>query len=132
MLGPDLAAMLPTLRAQAESMLVDTGELQARTGSSTNATTGARVDAWTAYWSGPMRSRVPLQGQQNTAGGQDVTVSRPQVQIPTSATVPDVGHRVVLTASADASLVGVPLYVRHVQTGTHLVMRRLEVAFEQG
>ena len=58
MLGADIAAALPSLRAHAESLMVDTGELQARTGSSINATTGARVDVWAAYWSGPMRWRA--------------------------------------------------------------------------
>ena len=112
--------------------MVDAGALERRTGSTMDATTGERVDTWTPYWSGPMRARVALQGQSVAAGGQDVEVSWPQVQIPTSADVPVAGDRVVLSAASDASLVGVPLYIQHVQTGTHLVMRRLAVAFGQG
>lgn len=132
MLGGDLASALPALRAQSESLMVDAGTLERRAGSTTDATTGARVDTWAAYWSGPMRVRVAVQGQSVQAGGQDVEVSRPQVQIPTSAPATVAGDRVVLSAAADASLVGVPLYVQHVQTGTHLVMRRLDVSFAQG
>ena len=127
MLGDDLAAALPELRAHAESLLHDTGELQHVTGSTVRAD-GWREDTWTTYWTGPIRlARVNAQDGSADIAGDHRTVARYTCVIPISVTGVEVGHRVVVT-SGDA-LATRPLYVVDMPPlATHGVLRRLAVS----
>ena len=116
MLGHDVAAALPELRAHAESLLVDAGDLQRITGHTVRGD-GWREDVWTTHWTGPIRLRTLVVGSDRDAAGQPVAVTRIQCSLPVSVT--DV-------------LAGDPLYVTEVPPlGTQAVLRRLTVSLSQ-
>ena len=129
MLGHDVAAALPELRAHAESLLVDAGVLQRITGHTIRAD-GWREDVWATHWSGPIRLRTLVVGSDRDAAGQPVAVTRVQCSLPVSVTGVRVGDRIVPTSSD--VLAGDPLYVTEVPPlGTHAVLRRLTVSTSQ-
>ena len=129
MLGHDVAADLPWLRAHAESLLSDTGALQRITGHTVRAD-GWREDVWTTHWTGPIRLRTLVVGSDRDAAGQPVAVTRIQCSLPVSVTDVRAGDRIVPT-STDV-LAGDPLYVVEVPPlGTHAVLRRLTVSLSQ-
>lgn len=129
MLGHDVAAALPELRAHAESLLSDTGQLQRITGH-TDRADGWREDVWTTHWTGPIRLRTLVVGSDRDTAGQPVTIARIQCSLPVSVTDVRVGDRIVPTSSD--VLAGDPLYVTEVPPlGTHLVLRRLTVSATQ-
>lgn len=128
MLGSDILAALPGLRAHAESTLRDRADVQHRTGSTTDPDTGARVDVWETYAAGvPCRVRTLLSEQATDAGGSQLTSQRMTAAVPFSQVV-EVGHRLLVTVSDDPTLVGRALYVRAVPRGTDQVLRRLSVS----
>ena len=128
MLGHDVGHALPELRRQADSTLRDVCDLQSRTGSTVDATTGARIDAWTTYAAAvPCRVRTTLGETVTEAGGSQITAQRMTCAVSASRTGVEVGHRLVITASEDASMVGRELYVRATPRGTDMVLRRLTV-----
>lgn len=115
-------------RRTASRILRDRCNLQRRTGSTTDATTGARVDVWTTYAASvPCRIRTTLGEIVTEAGGSQVTAQRMTAALPCSQAV-DVADRLVLTASDDPTLTGRALYVRAVPRGTDQVLRRLTVS----
>ena len=129
MLGHDVAAALPELRAHAESLLVDAGDLQRITGHTVRGD-GWREDVWTTHWTGPIRLRTLVVGSDRDAAGQPVAVTRIQCSLPVSVTDVRAGDRIVPT-STDV-LAGDPLYVVEVPPlGTHAVLRRLTVSLSQ-
>lgn len=128
MLGHDVAAALPGLRAHGLSTLRDTADLQHRTGSSIHPDTGARVDVWTTYQPDvPCRVRTLLGEQAQESGGSQLTAQRMTASVPWSQAVA-VGDRLMFTASDDPTLIGRALYVRAVPRGTDQVLRRLSVS----
>ena len=131
LLGDDIARALPELRAQALSCMVDSGHVEAITGSSNDPSTHQRINAWTPSWTGPMQVRVTSIEQMVLAGGQEVAVVRAMVDIPDHVTV-TTQHRIRVTSTRDPLLAGVPLYVRAVQPGTWLARRKLTVTSDQG
>lgn len=129
MLGHDVAAALPVLRAHAESLLVDAGDLQRITGHTVRSD-GWREDMWTTHWTGPIRLRTLVVGSDRDAAGQPVAATRIQCSLPVSVTDVRAGDRIVPT-STDV-LAGDPLYVVEVPPlGTHAVLRRLTVSLSQ-
>lgn len=128
MLGHDVGHALPELRRQADSTLRDVCDLQSRTGSTVDATTGARIDTWTTYATAvACRVRTTLGETVSEAGPAQITAQRMTCAVSESQAGVEVGHRLVVTASDDASLVGRHLYVRAIPRGTDMVLRRLTV-----
>ena len=124
-LGQAIDAALAGLRAEAMSIMIDYGDLQARTGSTIDPDTGARIDVWTTYWSGPMRIKVSRVDQTVTAAGQQIVIVFADVSVPLDTPTISSLDRVLATHAADPQVAGMPLYIRTVQVGTHLVRRKL-------
>ena len=124
MLGGDVSAALPPMRAQAESNMLDSCELQKRGKRTLDEETGEAVSEWETYWSGPCRVRTatdtvfPVR-----SGGERVDLEDPVLALPVSAPEPLVGHRAVVASMPDR-----PLYVTGVRVGSQLVRRRVQVA----
>lgn len=115
-------------RIVAGRLLRDRADLQHRTGSTTDAVTGARVDVWTTYAPAvPCRVRTLLGEIIAESGGSQVTAQRMTAAVPYSQAV-DVGDRLMVTVSDDPTLVGRALYVRAVPRGSDHVLRRLTVS----
>lgn len=127
MLGHDIWSALPRLRAQAESTLRDTANIQSRTIGTVDSVTGERVDTWTTYATVRCRIRTTLGESVMPAGGEQITAQRMTAAIPVSQAGVEVGHRLVVTASIDPTMVGRAFYVRALPRATDLVLRRLTV-----
>ena len=73
------------------------------------------------------RVRTILSETVSEAGRSQITAQRMTCAVSESQAGVEVGHRLVVTASDDASLVGRHLYVRAIPRGTDMVLRRLTV-----
>lgn len=130
MLGGDLAAGLPELRAHAVSMMVDSCVVERRTGRVMDDSTFEYVDAWTRVYSGRCRVQVAAtQPVEPDPGGRAWVVTDAVVQLPVDGTDYVDDDRVTVTACAfDPALVGVVLSVTSREVKTHDIMRRLHVS----
>ena len=112
----------------ASRILRDVCDLQRRSSSTVDATTGARVDVWTTYAPGvPCRIRTTLGESGTEAGGSQLTAQRMTAAVPYAQAV-EVADRLLVTVSDDPTLTGRALYVRAVPRGTDQVLRRLTVS----
>jgi hypothetical protein len=130
MLGWDVAAALPELRAQAESLMVDTVAVERQDGTTLDPVTLEEVPAWTSVYSG--KARVQRSGalspRDDVAGGYEFPVGSLIVQAPLSAVGVVEGDRVTVTAVAsvsDPDLVGVVATVKGNLAKTHATKRTL-------
>lgn len=108
-LGADIQAELPTLRSQAESMMVDACTIAGGTTSVFNPDTFEYETVPVEVYSGPCRLRFAATAVQDVeAAGQLLVAQRATLSLPvaTSGGVIE-GHMVTITACVnDASLVG--------------------------
>ena len=130
MLGDDITAALPELRAHAESLMVDECVVERRTGRVLNEDTLEYVDQWAPVWSGQCRVQVrQTQPAVEDTAGRVFTVTDAVVQLPVTGAVFADDDRVTVTASRhDPALVGVVFTVLSREVKTHPVMRRLYVS----
>lgn len=127
MLGHDIAAALPELREEAESLMTDAVLIQRSTGKRTDPATGKLVETWETTYDGKARW-LPSVGQTTVEqAGTSVTVDTRELRIPVSADGVRAGMRVTTTASAHApSLVGRVAVVVLDSTQSQPVHRRLQ------
>ena len=124
-IGPAIDATLSTLRAEAESLMVDTCDLQRRSSTSTmDPQTGEVTHTWETYWMGPCRLRVRNTDRAGYVAEEATTVVVRELQLPVAAPLPNVGHRVVIARGEEAATLHVAAMPSQ---GTHLVMRRVHV-----
>lgn len=126
MIGDDIAAALPELRSEAESLLVDTCIIERAAGAALDATTHQTVTTWATVWSGPCRARVRAEGQSAVVAAELVSVLRVEVSLAVSTPAPLVGQRItIITATNDPSLAGVKVFVVGAPVGSQTVLRRV-------
>lgn len=131
MLGQDVAAALPGLRAEAESLMVDEVLVESATGETTiDDVTLEEVPVWAEVYAGPCRIQRPgaLSPQETVAGGFEFDVRSVLAQLPLSATGITAGDRVTVTAVADTTdpdLLGLVATVQANLTKTHPTKRTL-------
>jgi hypothetical protein len=130
MIGDDLAAALPELRRQAESMMIDAGELrgpdiQGPIGSDGEYT----VIPGELKYSGKARAQTTdALGNDNEAGDRLVMVTRFRVDLPMSAPQAAVDDVFTFTSSAlDPQLVGKRFRVTSLTQKSFMTARRLAV-----
>jgi hypothetical protein len=126
-IGYDIAAALPELRAQAESMMLDTVKVERQTGATTDPVTLEDVPTWETIYEGKGRWQRPdTVAAETVAGEVEFGVNRTTVQLPMSATGVKRGDRATCTASTfDPDLPGTQATVLAVPNKTHAIMRRL-------
>ena len=109
MLGDDLAAALPELRAHAESMMIDRVVVKRRTG--WDEIGGRRVPALTTVYTGMAGlGRSGVQPNDAAANiGQQLAVQEQIVKFPIGSYRPQSGDLVEFTAESQAHLVGVQM-----------------------
>ena len=129
MLADDIAAVLPELRAQAESMMVDACKVEYVNGSAWDEGAGASVPTYAARYEGKCRVQTTLtEPGAADAGEREWTVESFTVSLPMSATGFTVGDRVTVTAAAfDPDLVNRVFSVTGLAYKTHMTARRLRV-----
>lgn len=106
MIGHDITAALPELRAEAESLMVTECRLERLDGHDTDPDTGYRADRWVLVWAGSCKAVTSREAREITVGGQKVTVKPTTVSIPWDAPRGRVGDRFV-TEDGDLHVVGV-------------------------
>lgn len=131
MLNSDIVAALPGLRAQAESLMVDTVLIQSGTGEPTiDAETLEEVEVFSDVYVGPARVQRPgsLSPRDDVVGGVEFGIQAVLVQLPLSVTGVEDGMRITVTevaASTDPDLLGLVATVRANLTKTHPTKRTL-------
>ena len=130
MLGEDIAAALPELRAHAESMMVDTVLVRRQTGTTLDPVTLEEVPAFSVQYSGPGRIQRPgaLSPNETVAGGFEFDVRAVMAQLPLTATGILAGDLVTVTAlgaTTDPDLLGLVATVQANLTKTHPTKRTL-------
>ena len=130
MLGEDIAAHLPELRAHAESMMVDTLTVEHQTGVTVNTDTLAETPVFVTVYSG--RGHIQRSGalspSDQVAGGFEFGIGTPLAQLPLTATGIRKGDRVTVTAVGpltDPDLLGLVATVQANLTKTHPTKRTL-------
>ena len=131
MIGHDIDAALPGLRAEAESLMLDAGMIGTLTTGYDDAT-NAVVEHVEPLYTGPMRVWRGNAETTVTSAGQQVTVQPIRVNIPWHVATVEPGMRVQVTQSSDASLLGARLVVMAWAAGTQRVQRRLECDLDEG
>ena len=131
MLGDDIAAVLPELRAHAESMMVDECTIERPDGTTLDPVTLEQVDTFAPVLTG-QRCRVQRysgQGRNDSIiGGVEFGDAVLLLQLPLSALGVKRGDRVRITAVApisDPALLGVTATVKADATKTHATKRTL-------
>lgn len=130
MLGEDLAAALPHLRAEAESAMTDHGVI-GTVESHLDRETGEIVETVVPAYTGPLGCRQSKDRQRVESAGSEVTAAPVVVRAPWDTTA-EPGMVVVLDASGDPRLLGRHLRVASVRGGTWSVLRRIECEEVQG
>ena len=128
MLGYDITATLPELRAQAESLMVDACIVDRPVGEPVlNTTTGQMETTYAPVYTGKCRIQNPgTQAANPNAGEHQFVILGLIVQLPIDATVYMIGDRVRLTVAAlDPALVGREAAVSSLMHKTHATARRL-------
>lgn len=130
-LGSDIAAALPELRAQAESMMRDTVKVERDTGATTkDPVTLEEVPVWATVHEGP--ARIQRTGQvsprEQVVGEVEFGINAVIVQMPLAAVGIEKGHRVTVTAlgpESDPDLLGLAATVMANLTKSHPTKRTL-------
>lgn len=131
MLGHDIAAALPELRAHAESLMVDALLVEVLTGDvTTDPVTLEEVPEWAEVYAGPGRVQRPgaLSPREQVNGAYEFGVKSLLAQLPLSAVGIQRGMRVTVVAVGpltDVDLVDVVATVQANLSKTHPVKRTL-------
>ena len=132
MIGDDIAAALPALRAEAESLMVDLGSIERADGWDVDPDNGQRVPRWIPVATTPVRVvRVTVADLQSSTGGQNLTQAVVELRAPWNLSDLLVGDRLVLTVSSDPRLLGVPIVVSEIDHATHAVARRFRGVLDE-
>ena len=119
MIGEAVASALPTLRAHAESLMVETCTIDRAT-TAWDEGAQASVTTWTTvHASVPCALAMPPQSSRTMVADEAATVDRPVVKVPVSFGGIEPDDRVTVAG------VGV-LWVTHIPRRSHQVQRRLE------
>lgn len=108
MIGDVVNAVLPMMRADAESLMVDTCVVRRLVGVTTDPETAAEVETWVDIYTGPAKSQTYEAHEANPdAGGHEFTTQRYAAHFPVGAFTPQVGDVIEWTACRhDPALVG--------------------------
>lgn len=129
-LGDEIAAALPKLRAQAESMMRDTILVEHQTGTTPDPATLEEVPVYETVHTGKARVQRPgsIKPSERVAGEVEFGLSTILAQLPLSATGLQRGHRLTVTAvgpESDPDLLGLVATVQANLTKSHPTKRTL-------
>lgn len=129
MLADDIAAALPELRAQAESLMRDAVLIQRQTGVTTDPVTLEETPTYATVYTGKARIQRPgNQPADLVAGEVEFGIEAVLIQAPLTATGIDRDHRVTVTAlgpESDPDLLGLVATVKANLTKSHPTKRTL-------
>ena len=130
MLGEEIAAILPEMRAHADSLMVASCVIERLSGRVLDEVTLEYVDTWTLIYAGKCRVKVVQSVPRDPApGGRAFVITDALVQLPVQDVDFTDDDRVTITGSTfDPVLPGVVLTVVSRELREHATMRRLHVA----
>lgn len=132
MIGDDIAAALPELRAEAESLMHDECRIERADGWTTDPDNGQRIKTWRPVAATPCRVvRVGTSNHREPAGGQTRDIAGLELRLPWSASDLQLGDRLTLTTSSDPRLLDAPITITEVSHATHAVARRIEGVLDE-
>lgn len=128
MLGTDLLAALPELRAHAESRMTATVLVES-VAITTNQTTGAPIVTATTVYSGKARVKAGATNANTSGAASSVqSVHLDELHVPVGSGPFQVGHRVTVVSDAtNPALVGNQYRVTRLHEGSQTTAQRLEV-----
>ena len=130
MLGADIAAALPELRIEAESLMVDSCTIT-RAGASgvIDEDTGiVGTDTASEVYSGKCRFRPPsVQPKTTDAGETEWSLAANTLQLPASVTGVQIGDEVTGASTLNPDIAGRTFTVTGVEQRTHATMRRVSL-----
>jgi len=129
-----VASILARGRAQAEALMTDTCAISRVTGQALDEGDGTYTDTVSAVYAGKCRVQTRNMAVAATplSGEREVVALQLEVSIPISASAPQVGDLVTMSAAAhDSALVGRVFRVREEMHKSHATARRLVVQEEQ-
>lgn len=131
-LGYDVAAALPELRAQAESIMTSRVVVSRETGRVRDPETGSYIPTWTVIYQGKARLRMPsTQAREVDQAGQRIVESAPTLSLPigdSSASLVALDDVAVLVEhAADPLIVGTRMRVVEGNDQTWSTARRFSV-----
>jgi len=131
MLGDAIGAMLPELRAQAESMMVDTVQVIRPTGSTTDSETGVVTTDGTVVYRGKARWKAPRnQAATDEVGTAQVTSTSGELHMPVGPYQPKPGDiATCISCPLNPGQVGAKARLGSRFGGTHVTQYR--VPFEE-
>jgi len=123
------ATVLARGRAAAEAGMADTCTVRRVISDTTDDFSGDITETQQVIYTGKCRVKQTVALPETHEAGEDyVTLSRMQLQVPTSAVGVQVGDEATITASVnDPDLVGKVLRIRGVAQGSEITARRFEV-----
>jgi hypothetical protein len=127
-LGDDVAAALPVLRAEAESLMTDTIRLETLIGTTQDETTLEDVATYSTVYEGPGRWRRPdTQAAESVSGEVEFGTNWVTVQLPiaTSAAAARGQRATCVESPTDPANEGAQATIQAVASKTHATMRRL-------
>lgn len=133
MIGFDIAAALPDLRQQGESIMTATCRVERKTGTEFDPDANTDVDTYNTIYEGPCRVRAD-----NTAaalvmaGDQQVTTQPYRCLVPLTAPEIRAHDRLTVTASDDPQQVGKALSITTVASSSQPIVRRFRAIDDQG
>ena len=125
---------LADARALQESIMLDEGVLEEKTGTTFDPVTNTEVDVWEPVYTGKGRAQAQLNrgATQPIVAGQQVELQAYACAIPWDAPEPATGMRWRITDSLDPDLVGKALGITTVQASTFATARRFVAVDNQG
>ena len=135
MIGDDIDAALPEMRAHAASLMRDGCRVERLAeGRTFDDATGEYAESWEPVYAGACRVQVAAtQPDESDTGGRGWVVTDAVVQLPVSGVDFRDNDRVTITGCLhDPAMVGVVLTVTSREVKTHATMRRLHVSEVRG
>lgn len=129
MIGDALAAALPMMRAQAESLMVDACAIERASGTLWDETTQKSATAWTQVALSPCHFDAEPATARSLATDEVVSQRSPSVRLPHTVVGVKPDDRVTITMvgpESDSAHLGAVVWVTQVATDSHPVERVVE------
>lgn len=129
MIGDALAAALPMMRAQAESLMVDACVIERASGTHWDEALQKSVTTWTLVASSPCHFDTEPAPTRSLVTDEVVSQRSPSVRLPHTVLGVKPDDRVTITAvgaESDPAQLGAVVWVTHVATDSHPVERIVE------
>lgn len=132
MIGDDIAAALPELRQQAESLMTSTCRIERKSGTSFDPVTNEQIDTWDTVYEGVCGLGQPTVQSVVVAGGQEVTTQPYAGKLPWGTLGVGVSDRLTVVEADDPGQVGRVFVLTSVRAASQSIARRFTAIEDLG